>query len=132
MRFPDWPSRLDDVIRAASERRFRYGYHDCCLFAADVVLALTGRDPAAELRGYRGRRQAIQILAREGGLVPLVSRVLDCAPVHAAMAAKGDVVFGSPIREGAIGVCVGRLVAFAGVDGLSLHPRAVAALAWRV
>lgn len=132
MRHPDWPMRLDAAVRAATGRRFRYGSHDCCLFAADVVLALTGSDPAAELRGYRGRRQALQILAREGGLIPLVSRVLDIAPQSAAMAARGDVVFGCPIREGAIGVCLGRLVAFAGPDGLSFHPRAVASLAWRV
>lgn len=132
MRCADWPARLDAAVRAAAGRRFRYGSFDCCLFAADVVCAITGVDPAADLRGYHGRRAALRILAREGGLIPLVSRVLDRGPEHGSVAGRGDVVFGSPIREGAIGVCLGRQIAFAGPEGLSFHPRVIAALAWRI
>jgi hypothetical protein len=38
----DWPSRLDAVIQAASERPFSWGRHDCCTFADDCVEAVTG------------------------------------------------------------------------------------------
>ena len=132
MRVLDWRVRLDACIAAASGRRFRYGGHDCCLFAADVVLALTGRDPAAELRGYGGRRQALEILKREGGFVPMVSRLMGAEPIPGALASRGDVVFGHPIGEGALGVCLGRTVAFPAASGLAFAPRLVIDCAWRV
>ena len=131
MRHPDWPGRLDAVVSAAARRRFRYGDFDCCLFAADVVNAITGVDRAAELRGYRSRRQALVILERAGGFVPLVTRLLGPA-IPAAQAGRGDVIFGYPIVDGAVGVCLGRSVAFAGPKGVSFYPRSVAALAWRI
>lgn len=131
MRFQDWPTRLDAAVTAAQGRRFRYGVFDCCLFAADVVVAITGVDTAAALRGYRGRRAAAAILEHEGGMVALVSRLLG-ASMSAARAGRGDVIFGYPIVDGAVGVCLGRSVAFAGPKGVSFYPRSVAALAWRI
>jgi hypothetical protein len=51
-RYEDWPQRLVAAIEAARGRPFSWGAMDCCLFAADVVLAMTGVDYAA---GFRGR-----------------------------------------------------------------------------
>lgn len=132
MRVQDWRQQLEACVARAAARRFRYGGHDCCLFAADVVLALTGRDVAADLRGYRGRRQALEILSREGGFVPMVSRLMGSEPIQGALATRGDVVFGHPIAAGALGVCLGRTVAFPASEGLAFAPRLVIECAWRV
>ncbi|KQV31153.1 hypothetical protein [Rhizobium sp. Root1204] len=51
MRLPDWHSRLSDYIDAVRQTPFAYGSHDCALFAAGAVEAITGVDPSLELRG---------------------------------------------------------------------------------
>jgi hypothetical protein len=43
------------------------------LFACDWVRAHAGRDPAGPWRGYGSKRAAARIVARAGGMVPLVS-----------------------------------------------------------
>jgi len=52
---PDWPERLLAALAAARDRPFRWGEHDCCLFAADLIEAVTGVDPAAAFRPVRPR-----------------------------------------------------------------------------
>ena len=133
MRLPDWPARLDALIAAASGRRFRYGVFDCCLFAADAALAITGVDHAGPLRGYRGRRQAHAILKQAGGIAQLVTDRLGRGPIEAAQAQRGDVLLaylsnGAP----ALGICLGRLIAFPSSEGLAFHPLTVAHCAWRI
>lgn len=137
MRLPDWPQRLDAAVNVASGRHFRYGTFDCCLFAADVVLAITGTDYAADLRGYKGRRGAREVMRANGGLVCLLSRLLG-ESLPAAHARRGDVVFGyvmtaeNVVDEGAVGICLGRLVVFAAPHGLAFHPRTVCLYCWRI
>jgi len=60
---------LADFLKGASGRPFVWGECDCCLFAADWVLARTGQDPAAGWRGrYDTKARASQIAHRAGGL----------------------------------------------------------------
>lgn len=136
MRRPDWPVHLDALIRAMSGRRFAYGSFDCCLFAADAVLAITGTDPAAGMRDYTGRRAALEILKREGGLVRLVSRLLSTDPIPAARAQRGDIVYcvrsDVASERGSLGVCIGINAAFVASTGLAFHPRTVADCGWHV
>lgn len=64
-RLPDWQARLTAYLEAARGRPFSWGCVDCCLFACDGVAAMTGTDPAAELRGrYSGPVSAIRELRR--------------------------------------------------------------------
>ena len=51
MRVEGWEKILHDTLETMKERPFVWGTFDCCLFAADIVQALTGVDYAA---GYRG------------------------------------------------------------------------------
>lgn len=51
MRRDDWYSRLSTYVEDVRRKPFAYGDHDCALFAAGAVLAMTGIDPAAGLRG---------------------------------------------------------------------------------
>jgi hypothetical protein len=36
----DWPSRLAAALEEARDKPFKWGSHDCGLFAADCVLAI--------------------------------------------------------------------------------------------
>ena len=43
-RLPDWQLRLDALVRERRGQAFAWGARDCCLWGADVVLAVTGRE----------------------------------------------------------------------------------------
>ena len=71
----DWPERLDAFIRARRARSFAWGQHDCALFAADAVEAMTGNDPAAVFRGgYDSAAGALKAI-RAAGHADLLSAV---------------------------------------------------------
>ena len=62
-RFDDWPTRLDRFLDSRKLESFSWGKHDCCLFACDAVLAMTGTDLAADFRGqYHDARSALEFL----------------------------------------------------------------------
>ena len=68
MRYRDWTTRLNDVIKAAQERPFSWGEFDCCLFAADCTAAICGVDPAENYRGkYKTETGAKRQLKKQHG-----------------------------------------------------------------
>lgn len=68
MRNRDWTVRLNEVIKAASERPFSWGEFDCCLFAADCAVAVCGVDPAQAYRGtYKTEAGAKRALKKRHG-----------------------------------------------------------------
>lgn len=101
--------------------------HDCTLFAANWVSALTGRDPAADLRGtYSTREEAEAILSRTG-LVPLMLvRLVPAGWRRPDAVADGDV--------GVVAVPLGRgqhwhaLAIFAAGHWVTADPRRLVAL----
>lgn len=134
-RASDWPARLAAFIAARERRPFRWGEHDCCLFAADWVLECTGTDPAAALRGYDSERQARRLLKDAGGLRALVDELLPAHP-SVAWAGRGDVVLvdgGHGPHNPALAVIDGlHAVAPAPAAGLARVPMAYWLYAWRV
>ncbi|MBC8718181.1 hypothetical protein H5024_11235 [Ochrobactrum sp. Marseille-Q0166] len=50
-RYPDWRPRLSAYLYEVAHKPFKWGEHDCALFAAGAVEAMTGADFAAEYRG---------------------------------------------------------------------------------
>lgn len=133
----DWPERLAELVEARRAEPFRWGAHDCCLFAADAVLALTGRDPAAAWRGrYATEAEAEAVLAEAGSLVETVA--LACAaaglpeiPAPAA-ARRGDLALINQGNQPAMGVVLGEAIAAPGPDGLACVPLDRAIRAWAV
>lgn len=90
-RLPDAAARLQDLLIARHDKPFAWGFRDCAMFAADVVHAVTGRDPAGDLRGtYFSRRQAARVLRQHGGLRGLASSRLG-SEIAEHMASDGDV-----------------------------------------
>lgn len=53
-----------DYVNGAHTKRFKWGEHDCFLFAAGAVQVVTGIDYMANLRGYRDETTA-EVLLRE-------------------------------------------------------------------
>jgi hypothetical protein len=51
MRCDKWELSLEVLIGLRYLTPFEFGVHDCCLFAADAILAITGVDIATPYRG---------------------------------------------------------------------------------
>jgi hypothetical protein len=66
-RYPDWPFRLTNYMDAATSRVAEWGVFDCALNCADMILAITGIDLAAQFRGqYDTEEGAFRELAKYG------------------------------------------------------------------
>ncbi len=143
LRHSDWASRLDSFFVAAECKEFAYGggdgLHDCCLFVADAVIEMTGRDLAEEYRNqYRSRREAMTLVKERTGARTLRRFLetslssLPCIPV--AMAQRGDIVLVKRAREVSLGVIAlnGKLIAAASAEGFLYLPLTLGLTAWRV
>lgn len=143
-RFAGWPEILAGHIAAARARAFEWGVHDCCVFACDGILAMTGLDPMAPARGrYRDGREAAAILREIGGLglpeaADYLMAGLGAPAIHPVYAQRGDLVLiDAPVLGGDRDWCLGLIahdgrVAVAAPAGLSFYPARAAARAWRI
>lgn len=132
MRHPDWQIRTIHTIQAASERPFCWGESDCCLFVADVCLAVCDKDPASAYRGrYRTEIGAKRVLAKTHGSIAAALDVLfERVPV--AMAQRGDaLVFDGPQGQTAAVMWAGQVWAMT-EQGARPIPDVVPLFAWRV
>jgi hypothetical protein len=127
----DWQLRLAALINQRMATPLAWGTHDCCLFAADAVLACTGADLAADLRGsYHSEAEAQVLLESHGGLIALAAARLGRA-VRTELAQAGDI--GLAVLEGrpTLALCGGPVFLAPGHSGLvPLAPNQVLR-AWR-
>lgn len=131
-RLPDWPARLAALVARAHGQRFAWGVHDCCLWAADGVHAVTGHDPAAALRGaYSTDVEAYRIVRASGGLRGLGDS-LGAPRIHPRAAMAGDVGLVQGSKRVMAGVCVGEVWMVAATAGLLALPFEAARFAWGV
>lgn len=110
---------------------FAWGSNDCCLFAADAVLAMTGEDPAAALRGYGSAMESARIVEEQGGLREIATHALG-PEVAPAMAAIGDVVLLANEGRGLLAVCNGGTALAPGEGGMVVLGMDAALAAWKV
>ena len=129
MRRPDWVARLWQTVREHERTPFGYGpgRHWCGLFAARCVDAVTGSSWAAEFDGLT-RRQAAEILLRQGGIEGAVSLRLGPA-VEGRTATRGDVCLVGPRR---LGVCAGSSVWVLTHDRVEARPLSIVRKHWKV
>jgi len=66
---------LEEFINSRLHRQFKWGGHDCCLFAADALVHCGHPDYLAGLRGYTTELGGFLALRREAG-VTLLSEAL--------------------------------------------------------
>lgn len=133
MRRLDWQERLAALIEAKRDEPFRWGQHDCGLWGAAVVEAITGADFGAAFRGeYDDAATAAEVLRTKGAgtLGKTFDRHLHRIPP--GFAQRGDLVCKGRGRTAAIGVCIGDEGLFVGDEGLIRVSRAEWSRAWRV
>jgi hypothetical protein len=131
MRHYDWPTRLHVAMMAASGKPFAWGEHDCTLFAADCVLAMTGHDHMAKFRRkYKTAKQAAKLIGKDG-LEAAATRALG-DPVSVLLAHRGDVVLAEVDGRASLGICSGEQSFFVGPADLVAIKTVDCKLAWRI
>lgn len=132
MKFPDWHARLIELIQARREEPFAWGSNDCCMWAADAVKVMTGRDPAEDLRGrYRSASGAARVLARLGGIASAGARCGEEVPRLCAQVGDIGLVSSDGTRE-ALAVCIGEHWLAVVKNGLGLIDLDRVLKTWRV
>ncbi|MDB5658307.1 MAG: hypothetical protein JWS10_922 [Cypionkella sp.] len=133
MRYPDWKLRLIDYVGVCANLPFEYGQHDCALFAAGAVDAMTGIDLAADWRGqYSTLKSGLRAIKRAGYADHLAFASAHFEAIAIAFAAPGDLaVIDGP--EGAVlGVVQGEGIYVLALSGLGTLPLTYARSAFRV
>lgn len=129
-RLPDWRSRLAAEISAANLRPWAWGSHDCMMFAAGVVLAVTGEDLAGTYRGrYVDEAGARALVPDVAAYVAQLAERQGWPEISPNQAQDGDLALldhGIPI----VGVIYGRLVFPKSPAGLRTVTRGIASKVW--
>lgn len=115
VRLFDWRSRLSAYVAASLPVPFAWGTHDCVLFAAGGVKAMTGIDFGADIRGQYATPSEARCLLRSAGHKRLDDMVASHFPeVPQALAADGDIaVFWNDKRQ-MLGLIMGEMIAAPG------------------
>lgn len=133
----DWERALAAYIAECEARPYAWGEHDCAMFAAGAVIAMTGADPVPEFRGrYSTAAGSIRALKRYGAGTLEATMDAKFAECPVGFARRGDLAW----HEGSVGVVAGPFALFVGaIDdgeteqaGLIRVPRAAWQKAWRV
>ncbi len=105
----DWPERLAYFLAEARGRPFAWGSWDCCLFVVEAIRAMTGIDLGERYRGtYSDEAGAVEILARDGGVVGIATAMLGAPLPTPLLAKRGDVVAVETRGGTALGVVAGK------------------------
>jgi hypothetical protein len=114
-RHNDWEDRLRTYLDRVEWEPFKWGSHDCALFAADCVRVQTGVDPAEAFRGTYGTATGARGALREHGEGTLFRtvRLWFGEPKSPHQAKRGDVMMKDATT---CGVCVGQYSYFVGEE----------------
>lgn len=130
-RYPDWESRLYDFFEEMRDVPHAYGSNDCGLFGASAVLAITGIDPAAHIRGtYSTEIGCAKMLLPYGGLFEFVDMLLPRDDL--AMCRRGDLVGMNGERGPFIAVAWGTMAVSVNDSGTVQIPMDQAVARWRI
>ncbi|MDO5704031.1 MAG: hypothetical protein Q4G49_03030 [Paracoccus sp. (in: a-proteobacteria)] len=123
MRLYDWEARLSDYICRVAKTPFEYGVHDCALFAAGGVEAVTGSNPAVKWAGRYGcALGGLRQMRRVG-----YADHIDCAArlfpaISAAARMAGDLAVVTQGDDRALGIVQGALIYVLLGDQIGLVP----------
>jgi uncharacterized protein DUF6950 len=129
----DWHARLVAYLDLCRGRSFAYGQHDCALFAAGAIEAMTGEDPAREWRGrYTTLRGGLRVIRKSGyhDHIEAVAALFVEIPVDQAL--PGDLAVVGSEHGPALGVVQGAMIFVLGDAGLGMVARTMSTRAFRV
>lgn len=112
MRIEGWENRFAELLESKRHQIFSWGENDCCLFAADFIKAICGKDFMKDLRGkYSSEHEAQAVIDKYGDL----TNTLECLLVEIAqevknlnMLQRGDVVTVRVNGKLAVGILDGK------------------------
>jgi hypothetical protein len=130
-RIPDWLLALDALVKERWAAPFLFGANDCCLFAADCVLAVTGQDPAHDLRGAYSTEKGAALMVRKFGGVPQLAKDRLGEEIPPTFLQVGDVALVRMQDQDMLAVCFGSHLLAPGPEGLVYVPIEHALQAWR-
>ena len=111
-----WEKRLSEYIHSRANTEFKWGEHDCSLFALDCVDAQIGTDFASDWRGHYSTAIGAKRKLTENGDYEGILSGYGFTQKPVAMAGRGDLVFiGGDL---AMGVVVGDSIISTGMTGL--------------
>jgi hypothetical protein len=137
-----WDTRAyHEFLLQRASAPFVWGAHDCALFAADGIEAITGVDIAADFRGkYHDEASAAALIKQVCGGSSVADAALYCARKHGLVewskplfAQRGDLVIakqGAGMIAGLVHLN-GHIVA-AGEKGLMIMPITTVQRSWHV
>lgn len=122
-RLTDWRPRLAAYLAAVARAPFAYGHHDCALFAAGAVAAITGEDLAAPWRGhYRTALGGLRALRKAGHDDHVAFVAAHFTPIHPAFANVGDLAEVPGEGGPALGLVQGEYIHVLRAEGLASVP----------
>lgn len=131
MRLHDWMLRFEALVLDRQHTRFAFGTHDCSMWACDAVMAVTGRDPAADLRGSYSDEAGADVVIEQGGGLAAMAAARFGPEIPPLMAATGDIGLVETTRGPALVVCNGAAWLAAAPFGLTVAPARDVLRAWR-
>ncbi len=132
-RRPDWKLQLIHFMGDAARTPFQPGVHDCALFAAGAVFAMTDVDFAADFRGkYQTLKGGLKLLQKAGYAdhVALAARLFE--EIAPALAAPGDLAVVPDVQGEALGIVQGPGIYVLTPDQLGMVSLLAASRAFRV
>jgi hypothetical protein len=120
-RLPDWRPRLTAWLHTVRHMPFEEGRHDCALFAAGAVAAMTGVDFAAPFRGrYTTTRGGMRVLRRAGFADHIALAAAHLPQTSLPWVLEGDLVVMPSEMGPALWVVQGAMVYLPGLTGTAL------------
>ena len=107
MRLPDWQERLTGYLCRCARTPYQIGDHDCALFAAGAVEAVTGIDPAADWRGqYATKTCGLRMLRLAGHADHIAATAAVLPEIDPVFAAAGDIACVAEDATGSLALTV--------------------------
>lgn len=133
MRVKNWENILLQEIAAAKLSKFSWGNNDCTIWSFKVISKISDINILPYLRGlYTDKKSAIKLLKEKRLLYRVIEKI--GAPRNNILETKrGDLVLENiNTGEDTLGICIGKDVAFLGIDGLVFLPIDKCYTSWEI
>lgn len=128
----DWVDKMWLAIKDSEDEHFEWGKHDCCLFSAKVVDAMSDSNFLQKLlNSYSDDKSALEFIKSFGSLREATASFLG-AEAPLSFMQRGDVVlFDNDGRE-TLGICIGSTIASVGETGAVVVAKSHAICRWSI